>query len=63
MFKCVPGNHSTKEGEKLTKVVTKTRERTYVERSQVFRGRSIFDKGGKGTEVVTEVNACSLHSL
>lgn len=63
MFKCIPGNHMTKQGEKLTKKVTKTRERTYTERSQTFRGKNIFDKGGTGTEVVSEVDSCSLHNL
>lgn len=63
MFKCIPGNHVTKVGEKLTKKVLKTRSRTYTERTQTFRGKTIFDKGGTGSEVVTEVDSCSLHNL
>lgn len=63
MFKCVPGNHVSNLGDKMIRKVTATKETIHPERTQVFRGKLIVDKGGKGSRVVTEVAACSLHSF
>jgi len=49
MFKCVLGNHNTKHGEKLVRVVTQKRSVTYRE-------------GVTGEETVKEVQSCTVHA-
>ena len=63
MFHCQLGNHSTKENEKLIKVIVEKKDKEYPETKRLWRGRTIYDRGGKGFETVREVNSCALHSI
>ncbi len=53
MFKCMIGKHDSQKGEKLVRVVVKTREKKY----DTNRGTRI------GFEIVEEVQACATHSF
>lgn len=53
MFRCQIGNHSSKTGEKLVRVVLETRNRTYDKTDKNKRGPTF------GTEIVSEIRACA----
>ena len=71
MFKCSVTSKSSEPGEKLTKIVTKTRQKTYKELRTVKTedGRYVKDSYGKplmeevtvgsGVEIVQEINVSS----
>lgn len=54
MFKCQIGQHSSKHGEKMVRVVVTTRQRTYDKSDKNKRGPTF------GSEVAQEIRACAV---
>lgn len=52
MFKCQKCNRTTKPNEKMTKIVTKIKPKTYV---NVVRNKEKFSQG---TEIIEEISLC-----
>jgi hypothetical protein len=56
MFKCQVTNKITEPGEKLNRIVIKTREKVYSQRV-IEDGELITIEVGRGWEIVKEINA------
>ena len=56
-FVCQSCNRSQENGVKPIKVVIQTREKIYPVR---YVGKIVIDNGGRGTEIVKEINMCEL---
>lgn len=56
-FRCEWCKESQPNGTKPTRLVIETRERIYLPRYD--RSGAKIDNGGKGTEIVKEMNVCS----
>lgn len=59
MFKCQKCGKVTEPNEKLNKIVTKTREREYVNTVLNKKTKATFEKITKGTEIVSEIGVCT----
>lgn len=57
MFKCNKCKRITEPGEKLNKMVTKIRERNYVNKILNKYGKEV-EKESTGYEIVKEINVC-----
>jgi hypothetical protein len=58
MYKCDNCGKSTRPGEKIRRVVTSVRSKTYPARTYKRKGHSITDPGGFGMETINEVKTC-----
>jgi hypothetical protein len=58
-FRCGFCNKAQEAGTSPVMVVTETRAKNYPERRKQTRmGNKVIDKGGQGSEIVSEVRAC-----
>lgn len=57
MYKCQKCGKNTLPGEKCNKIITATRERTYINKFKDRKGKEI-EKISTGTEIIKEISVC-----